>query len=53
MEDKKHSGIRRNKEKPGRIKKVITVEDGPEFFEKKWKQTTMSNPYASQTQNIF
>ena len=66
MENKNQGGIRRSKEKPGRIKKVITVEDGPKFCEKKWKQTTMSDldntrqtssnggsPYASQTQDIF
>ena len=44
MEDKNQGGIRRSKEKPGRIKKVITVEDGPKFSEKKWKRTTMSDP---------
>ena len=45
MEDKDQGGIRRNKEKkPGRIKKVITVEDGPKFCEKNWKQIAMSDP---------
>ena len=44
MEDKNQCGIRGSKEKPARIKKVITVDDGPEFCEKKWKQTTMSDP---------
>ena len=44
MEDKDRGGIGRNKEKPGRIKKVITVEDGPAFCEKKWKQTAVSDP---------
>ena len=44
MEDKGQGGIRRNKEKPGRIKKVITVEDAPKFCEKKSKQTAMSDP---------
>ena len=61
MEDKDQGGIGRNREKPGRIKKVITVEDDPAFCEKKWKQTAVSDPYkrtavktpyASQTQNI-
>ena len=33
MEDKDQGGIGRNKEKPGRIKKVITAEDGPAFCE--------------------
>ena len=44
MEDKDEGGIGRNKEKPGRIKKVITVEDGPGFCEKKWKQAAVSDP---------
>ena len=33
MEDKDQGGIERNKEKLGRIKKVITVEDGPNSCE--------------------
>ena len=44
IEDKNQGGIRRNKEKTGRIKKMITVKDDPKFCEKKWKQTTMSDP---------
>ena len=35
MDDKDQGRIRRNKEKPGRIKKVIIAEDGPEFCGKK------------------
>ena len=43
--DKKdQGGIERSKEKPSRIKKVITVEDGPTFCEKRWKQTAMNDP---------
>ena len=44
MEDKDQGGIGRNRKKPGRIKKVITVEDGPAFCKKKWKQTAASDP---------
>ena len=33
-EKKDQGGIGRSKEKPGRIKKVITVEEGPTFCEK-------------------
>ena len=44
MEDKIQEGIRRSKDKPGRIKKVTTVENGLKFCKKKWKQTTTSDP---------
>ena len=40
MEDKDQGRIRRNKEKPRRIKKVITAEDGPKMCEKKWKKNS-------------
>lgn len=43
--DKKdQGGIERSEEKPGRIEKVINVEDGPTFCEKIWKQTAMNDP---------
>ena len=35
MEKKDQDKIRRSKEKPGRIKKVITVKEGPIFCEEK------------------
>ena len=44
MENKDQGGIKRSNEKPLRIKKMITVEDGSAICEKRWKQTAMCDP---------
>ena len=44
MENKDQGGIKRSNEKPLRIKKMITVEDGSAICKKGWKQTAMCDP---------
>ena len=44
MENKDQGGIKRSKEKPLRIKKLITTEDGSAICEKRLKQTAMCDP---------
>ena len=44
MENKDQGGIEGSNEKPLRIKKMITVEDGSAVCEKGWKQTAMCDP---------
>ena len=44
MENKDQGGIKRSNEKPLRIKKMITVEDGSAICKKGWKQTALCDP---------
>ena len=52
MENNDQGGIKRSNEKPLRIKKLISVEDGSAICEKKWKQTAICDPdNTKQTSN--
>ena len=52
MENNDQGGIKRSNDKPLRIKKLISVEDGSAIYEKKWKQTAMCDPNnTKQTSN--
>ena len=52
MENNDQGGIKRSNNKPLRIKKLISVEDGSAIYEKKWKQTAMCDPNnTKQTSN--
>ena len=44
MENKDQGGIKRSNERPLRIKKMITAEDGSAVCERGWKQTAMCDP---------